>query len=147
MPQNKYKLPEPVKTACIAYVRDYKRLLYEYNQKRDIVLNAQKNVSFGSPSGGSGGNSEPHSKTIKLDDIENHLDTKIMRAVERAKLLIGDDICDDGERGKLREAMIDCCKDGRRFIFRYYGLDMDKSTFYRRRSKFLYEIAKNLKEN
>ena len=147
MPQNKYKLPEDVKTACSAYVRGYKRLVYEYYQKRDIVLNAQKNNSIVNLTGGYNDSSEPLAKTMLLEKIETHIDTKIMRAVEQAMLHIGDDLPDENERVKLREAIIDCCKDRRQFVFRYYGLDMDKSTFYRRRNKFLYEISKYLTEN
>jgi len=145
--QNKYKLPEDVKTACSAYVRGYKRLVYEYNQKRDIIINSQKNKSFASPAGGYGESSEPEIKAQLLEKLEQHINTKIMKAVEQAELHIGDDLPDENERVKLREAIIDCCKDRRRFVFRYYGLDMDKSTFYRRRNKFLYEISKYLTEN
>ena len=98
-------------------------------------------------SGGYNDGSEPETKTLLLGKIETHFDTKIMRAVEQATLRIGDDIADEKEREKLREAIIDCCKDRRRFVFRYYGLKMCKSTFYNRLNKFLYEIAKKLKEN
>ena len=147
MPQNKYKLPEDLKTACTAYVRGYKRYVYEYHQKRDMILNSQKNASFVNASSGHSENSDPHNKTVLLEKTENHLDTKIMRAVEQATLHIGDDMADENERAKLREAIVDCCKDRRRFVFRYYNLKMDKSTFYRRWNKFLYEIAKNLQEN
>ena len=147
MPQNKYKLPEDVKTACSSYVRGYKRLVYEYQKKRDNILNAQKSTSFIKLSGGYNETSEPQNKTLLLEKIETHFDTKIMRAVEQAILHIGDDMRDEKEREKLREAITDCCKDRRRFVFQYYGLDMDKSTFYRRRNKFLTEIAEYLKEN
>jgi len=147
VPQNKYKLPEDLKTACKAYVRGYKRRVYEYNQKRDDVLNAQKDMSYDMPlSGSSRNNSEPHDKAVRLEEIESHLDTRIMRAIEQAGILIGNDILDESERSRLREAIFDCCKDGRRFVFRYYNLSMDKSTFYRHWNRFLYGIAQNLKD-
>lgn len=143
--QNKYKIPEDVKTACISYVKGYKRLVYEYHKKRNDIIYAGKNTSFDKLPGNGRMSDEPCDKTVKLDEIEGHFDTKIMKAVEQAKLHIGVDIPDEDERQRLKEAIVDCCRDGRRFVFRYCGLNMDKATFYRRRNKFLCEIAKYLK--
>lgn len=143
--QNKYKLPEDTKTACISYVRGYKRFVYEYHKKRNDIIYSGKETSFDKMPGNGRLSDEPYSKTVKLDEIENHFDTKIMRAVEQATLHIGVDIPDEEERRKLKEAIIDCCREGRRFVFRYCGLDMGKSSFYRRRNKFLYEIANYLR--
>lgn len=145
--QNKYKLPEDTKTACISYVRGYKRLVYEYHKKRDDIIYSGKNISFDRIPGGGTLSDEPYDKMVRLQEIEGHFDTKIMRAVEQAILHIGVDVLDEGERQRLKEAIIDCCKDGRRFVFRYCGLDMGKSTFYERRNKFLYEISKYLQNS
>lgn len=145
--QIKYKLPPDVKTACISYVRGYERRVKEYHQKRDDILNSGKTVSYDiSRVMGGGGGGEAFNKTIQLQKIETHFDTKIIRAVEQAKNGIGSDIWDDEQRRKLIDTVWDCCIEGRRFVFRYYNLKMDKATFYRRRNKFLYNIAKYLDE-
>jgi len=79
----------------------------------------------------------------RLDAIENHPDTKRMRAVEQAKHGIGRDLPDE-QRAKLTDAIWDSCIYGRNFIFCHYHLPMHKATFYERRREFLWDIATEL---
>jgi len=145
--QTKYKLPPDVKTACISYVRGYERRVGEYEEKRDEIIGASRGISYDIGRVGGGGKTDViFNKTLKLQELETYFGTKIIRAVEQAKNQIGSDIQSGEQRKKLTDAIWDCCLYGRNFVYIYYNLKMDKATFYRRRNRFLYNIAQYLNE-
>ena len=160
MSQNKYKLPADVKTSAIGMVRGYPRRLAWYQAARDSIINGTPcnyvtyTQTIHEPGGGTRkeerrqyfshgsipGN-PTEDKTIRLERLENAVETRRMRAVEQAALRIATDVQSDAEREKIRRAVLDSCIDGRHFIFEYRNLCVGKTNFYKRRSKFLYEVA------
>ena len=152
MKKQKYKLPEDLKWHCIWLVRGHERRVALYNERRNAVLHGSSQPAIVDHrtndgeiigvhiSRGSGKSDPTAGKAIKLEKIENMTDTKIIRAVEQSKFLIGTD-CDERQRQRLATAIWDSCVLGRDFIFDYYDVPMDKATFYRRRMKFLWSIA------
>ena len=140
MSQTKYKLPDDTKMQCIAIVRGYERRKQEYHHKRNDIMYGSPPPPDGQPRGGGMGNGTCQ-KAIKLTLLESAPDTRLMRAVEHAQTLIGNDIISDSERAKLRSAIWDSCIEGRNFVFEYYPLAMGKTCFYEYRRKFLHDIA------
>ena len=161
-------LPDDLKMQCIGMVRGYDRRVVLYHERRNAVLYASpapvierykdgqegkrrgesksgKKVELWEFAGalvprGNALHDPTASKTELLENIEQLPDTKMMRAVEQAKFLIGVDL-EESQRQRLATAIWDSCIFGRNFTFAYCNLPMDKATFYRRRMKFLWDIA------
>jgi len=141
--QTKYKLPDDLKMQCISIVRGYDRRKDEYHKKREAIIYGSTKPSDGQPKGNMTGN-PTYDKVIKLEMIENDIDTKLMRSVEQSRIQIGVDIISETERQRLTDAIWDSCIYGRNFIFEYQPLSMGKTCFYKHRRKFLFDIAKNI---
>ena len=139
MSQTKYRLPDDLKSLCISLVRGHKRRVRAYHQRRNDAMYASPPSPDGMPRGGDMSDST-YSAAEQLEKIENTPDTAAMRAVDQAKLCIGDDLA-DGPRERLANAIWDSCIDGRNFVFRHRDLTVGKDNFYERRRKFLYNIA------
>lgn len=142
MSQTKYKLPDDLKLQCLSLVKGYKRRVKLYHDRRNDIIYGGGSAPTGLPAGDCISDTTGN-KALKLQKIEVLYDTVAMRAVEKAKFLIGLD-CAEDERQKLMEAIWDSCIEGRNFIFNYRNLSVGKDNFYERRRKFLYDIAKYL---
>jgi len=164
-------LPDDLKMQCIGMVRGYDRRVVLYHERRNAVLYASPAPVIERYRDGQEGKRRGESKSGKkvepweyagtlvprgnalhdptaskaelLESIEQLPDTKMMRAVEQAKFVIGVD-CDEEIRQALAAAIWDCCIYGRNFKFQHYDLPMDKATFYDRRARFLRNIALNM---
>ena len=143
MPQTKYFLPSDLKMRCLSYVRGYSRMSKIYLDEREEILKSSPAPSDGQPKGNTNGD-ECLTKTILLQKLEEKHDTKIIKAIDNAKLNIGINILSEKERERLIEAVVDSCIEGRNFIFEYRNLYISKSAFYNERQCFLYYIAKKL---
>lgn len=157
MAQNKYKLPEDVKATALHMVRGYVRRRAWYHAARESIIHgstcryitytvtvdghSETRRQYFDP--GSLPGKPTEDKVIRLARLDETPDAKRLRAVERALLRVGLDIADDAEREKLRLALCDSCIEGRRFVFEHRNLCVGKTNFYKRRSLFLYEIAKS----
>ena len=158
--QNKYKLPDDVRATAINMVRGYARRAAWYSAARESIIHGTtcNYVTYTSttvlpdgstkkelrrqyfPHGSVPGN-PTEDKVVRLDKLEHTVEVARMRAVEQALLRVGADIPSDAEREKIREAVKDSCIEGRYFKFEYRNLPVSKAAFYRRRNKFLYEVA------
>ncbi len=143
MSQTKYPLPKDLKMQCISIVRGYERMVQKYKKMQEEIAYQSPEPPDGQPKGNGIGDS-CFQKATKLMELENEMFVIQMRAVEQAKLHIGDDIANPDEREKVVDAVWDSCTEGRNFIYEYRALCVSKSNFYERRRKFLYDIAKNL---
>lgn len=157
MAQNKYKLPEDVRAAAIHMVRGYARRLAWYRAARECILygTACRYITYTVTAGGHketrrqyfSSSSLPgkptEDKVIRLAQLEEIPEIRRLRAVEQALRRVGQDVVDDTEREKLRRAICDSCIEGRHFVFEHRDLCVGKTNFYKRRSLFLYEIAKS----
>lgn len=82
--------------------------------------------------------------SLLLADLEEHPETKRMRAVEEAKRAIGLDL-PEVMRAKLVDAIMLNCKSGRRYPYEKLNLDeIAPSEFYAQRNRFLVNIARFL---
>lgn len=157
MAQNKYKLPEDAKATAIHMVRGHARRLEWYRAARESILHGtncryitytvtvdgrqEKRRQYFDP--GSLPGKPTEDKVIRLAQLDETPKAKQLRAVEQALCRVGLDVLDDTEREKLRQAIRDSCIEGRNFVFEQRNLCVGKTNFYKRRSLFLYEIAKN----
>ena len=117
------RLPEDVKQVCLWLAKGYeRRLAKEQDQKHP-----------GSRRAGKGRNRERE----RLEAVEQAL-----VAVEQALVAVGADIAADEVRRQLREAIMLNVKSGRKYPYELLRLEgVSRSDFYRRKDKFLEDIA------
>jgi len=78
-----------------------------------------------------------------LERLERSPDARRVAAVDKAKLLIGNDLQDEELRRKLTNAILLNCESGRNYPFEILGVDfLGRSNFYDRRTDFLADVAK-----
>lgn len=115
------RLPEDVKQTCLWLARGYQRRLKEYQ------------------GGGYRTGGRRNGKTKAAREVER------MVAVEQALVAVGADIEVDELREQLRTAMMLNIESGRQYPYEKLHLDaVSRSDFYRRKDKFLYDIATRL---
>ena len=150
MPQK--ALDEDIKQQALWIVRGYKASLRRYMAARQDVILATP-CSFGEYV--SGGETRrqyfSHSSDVgrpvenmqqALERLERCPDARRVAAVDKAKLLIGEDLQDKELRRKLTNAILLNCESGRNYPFEILGVDgLSRRDFYRRRNRFLHDVA------
>lgn len=148
----KKALDEDIKQQALWIVRGYKASLRRYMAARQDVILATP-CSFGEYV--SGGETRrqyfPHSSDVgrpvenmqqALERLERCPDARRVAAVDKAKLLIGEDLQDGELRRKLTNAILLNCESGRNYPFEILGVDgFGKTNFYKRRLEFLGNVA------
>ena len=149
----KRDLDDDIKQQALWIVRGYKASLRRYMAARqDVILATPR--SFGEYV--SGGETRrqyfPHSSSVgrpvenmqqALERLEHSPDARRVAAVDKAKLLIGNDLQDEELRRKLTNAILLNCESGRNYPFEILGVDfLGRSNFYDRRTDFLADVAK-----
>lgn len=110
------RLPEDVKQVCLWLARGYQRRLEEYQK-----------------TGRAGGRTDKRNRAREFERLE---------AVEQAMVAIGGDIPADEVRRQLRDAIMLNIESGRRYPYERLDLPaVSRSDFYRRKDKFLEDIA------
>ena len=152
------QLPDDVKQNCLSLVRGYERRKQEYAMKRqELMSNSSEKVitvldeedpedekkSYGVMLPGSHNASRTTERIAeKMLGLEDHMDTRRMRAVEYAESRIGLDLPEE-YRDNLSKAIFASCIQGRKKPFeRLHVVGMERSCFYERRMRFLIDIAK-----
>ena len=151
-------LPEDVKQSCICLVKGYSRRKQEYKLKREELMNNSPNnvytirdrerpddesrlIGVMMP-GAHNASRTTENIAQRLQGLEDQPDTKRMRAVEYALKHIGLDLPDD-QRKLLTEAIYISCINGRKCPFERLNIvGMERTSFYNRRARFLFDIAK-----
>lgn len=150
----KKAIDEDIKQQALWIVRGYKASLRRYMAARQDVILATP-CSFGEYV--SGGETRrqyfPHSSDVGrpvenmqqvLERLERCPDARRVAAVDKAKLLIGEDLQDKELRRKLTNAILLNCESGRNYPFEILGVDgLSRMDFYRRRNRFLQTVAEN----
>lgn len=152
------QLPDDVKQNCLSLVRGYARRKKEYARKRaELMTSSSDKVitirdeedpldekkSFGvmMPSARNASRTSENI-AMRVIGLEDHMDTRRMRAVEYAEGRIGLDLPED-QRRILSRAIFTSCTQGRKYPFeRLHVEGMERSCFYDRRVRFLIDIAK-----
>lgn len=110
------RLPEDVKQVCLWLARGYQRRVEEYHR-----------------TGRAGGRAEKKNRAREFERME---------AVEQAMVAIGKDIDAEDVRQQLRDAIMLNVESGRRYPYERLDLPaVSRSDFYRRKDKFLEDIA------
>lgn len=148
----KKALDEDVKQQALWIVRGYKASLRRYMAARQDVILATP-CSFGEYVAGEETCRQyfPHSSEVgrpvenmqqALERLERCPDARRVAAVDKAKLLIGEDLQDEELRRKLTNAILLNCESGRNYPFEILGVDgLSRRDFYRRRNRFLQDVA------
>lgn len=153
----KINLPDDVKDTCLGIYSGYDRRKKWYNQKREEIIKSgssnfdtYKDKKDGKEcrfyAGHSNSMGRPaENKGDRLIALEDHPDTRCIRAIDAAKSKIGEDVQNNEVRKKLVESILLNCKAGRKYPFERLNLtEFSRRDFYRRRDKFLLEMAKYL---
>ena len=148
----KKALDEDIKQQALWIVRGYKASLRRYMAARQDVILATP-CSFGEYVAGEETCRQyfPHSSEVgrpvenmqqALERLEQCPDARRVAAVDKAKLLIGEDLQDEELRRKLTNAILLNCESGRNYPFEILGVDgLSRRDFYRRRNRFLQDVA------
>lgn len=160
----KYRLPADVKASAIGYVQGYQRRRQEYKIEYNNIVNSssanfetyketviaedgkEKQIEcryFGTRPVGMSGNPTER-KAFALAMLDARQDTLLMKAVERARDLIGDRIYDDEVRDALvRGIFKNIIEGGRRAPYENMDLPtIGRNEFFEERRRFLYYVAK-----
>ena len=150
----KKALDDDIKQQALWIVRGYKASLRRYMAARQDVILATP-CSFGEyvSEGETRRQYFPHSSEAgrpvenmqqALERLEQCPDARRVAAVDKAKLLIGEDLQDEELRQKLTNAILLNCESGRNYPFEILGVDgLSRMDFYRRRNRFLQTVAEN----
>lgn len=152
------QLPDDVKQNCLSLVRGYARRKKEYAQKRaELMTNSSdkvitirdkeqpddegKNFGVMMPSAHNASRTTENI-ALRVIGLEDHMETRRMRAVEYAEGRIGMDL-PESQRKDLARAIFTSCTKGREYPFERLCVEgMERSCFYDRRMRFLIDIAK-----
>lgn len=143
------KLPYDIRQECLWIVRGYDRRVRAYHEARREIIDGTACVFSDKKNGDrvylphSGGCGRPsENKAEQLQAIEMWPETKKMRAVEHAKIQIGLDLENQDLRQRLTDGIILNCVNRNEYPFRLLNLpDMSERDFYRRKDRFLVDIA------
>ena len=150
----KKAIDEDIKQQALWIVRGYKASLRRYMAARqDVILATPRSFGEYAAGGETCRQYYPHSSDIgrpvenmqqALERLERSPDARRVAAVDKAKLLIGNDLQDEELRRKLTNAILLNCESGRNYPFEILGVDgLSRMDFYRRRNRFLQTVAEN----
>ena len=147
-------LPDDVRNICIQLIRGYERRAREYYSLRREIINESRcrRVEVKDPENPektiwvyppnqhcAGRNTEEIA--LRLAAIDRRMDTKIIHAIDDARLRIGADL-PEALRIKLSDAIWRNCCNGRRYRYEFLDvLGIGRTNFYERRTQFLIDIA------
>jgi len=151
---SKTKLPRDIQQQCLWIVRGYERNKREYNERRrdiieggtrsytDIKVNGEERRVF--LPGSHNASRTTEDKQMQLEGLEQTLAYRQMKAVEHARDRVGAGL-PDHIRGHLRKAIMLNCIDGRKHPYEHlYAIGISRSSFYRYREAFFWDIATEL---
>ena len=136
------RIPYEIKQEAIWIVRGYDMRKRNYERmKSDILTHMSAGAGDGVPHG-TGVSDQTANKAEQIERLERYPEVKKMRAVEYAERQIGQDVINEEVRDRLRKAIVQNCKSGRRYPFEHLNLiEFSRRDFYRRKEKFLIDIA------
>lgn len=139
------KISYNIKQECLWIVRGYDTRRRNYEQaKADIMQRMIAGAGDGTPRGTNVSN-PTEQRTMEIDKMESWPEVKKMRAVEYAERQIGQDVINEEVRDRLRKAIVQNCKSGKKYPFEEADLtEFSRMDFYRRKTKFLIDVASYL---
>lgn len=138
-----YQLSKDRQQICLGILRGHERRKHEYKNTRQKLLH-QCHCS-GENSTGIHMYCLPQKGEEALLNLDAQPEARRIRAVETACQTIGEDIPDQEVRRRLCESILLNCKSGRDYPFELLNLtEFSRMDFYRRKHRFLYQLALNL---
>ena len=130
---------------AMQYVRRYGRYKAALAQERAAILHGSPAPPDGQPRGGTPGDPTAQ-KVAALERLEGSHRARVVRVVEQARQNVGQDVFSDEERRALQRAVFRSClrRSDNPYAEFAAGLNFSKSDFYRRRRRFLDEIAEGI---
>ena len=159
--QNKYKMPPDVRSTVIGIVKGYERRKIELRRDEENILSLgsgkfetvtneksrdeDKTERAFMPSGKGGKSSAVENQAMRLMSLHNSWDYRCNMAIDKALAALPLNGYNPKLAEKVREKIMLSCVLGKRFVFRYEGLEgVSERMFYYKRSEFLYMVAKKL---
>lgn len=147
-------LPKDVRMAAIYVVRGQARRKQKYRKAQEEILDGTgcTFVDVGGTSGqrcylpgGKGRAGDPTAnKAAALNALESEDYVVVMRQVDAAAEMIGRDLPEEVKK-PLRDSILISCQRGREYPFERLNIPgFSKSSFYRRRDEFLFDVADRL---
>ena len=138
MAQTKYKMPDYIRQAVKWLCRGYEDFLRWRDQQQDKLFSNDYSIS-GMPRGG-----EYHNRQEAIiEEVDAKSRSKLIQAIDYARLQIGQDLENEELIAKLRTAIWESTLDGRTYPYEVWDLPtIYRDDFYERKRKFIYDIAK-----
>ena len=128
---------------AICYVRKYDEYKQRLADKRADIRLSTPPPPDGQPKSGTPGDSTAR-KTQLLLELENTHKAKVVKAVEKARDLIGDDLFASEDREMLRREIWDSCLGRISFVHTKCSMIMGETKFWEYRRQFLRAICDEL---
>ena len=143
--QTKYKMDRDTRTLILKYIRKYDGYCVWYQAERDRIFSTSPKFADGLPRP-QGIKDSVLDRMVLLDVLEQHPRTRVIRAIDRARGLIGIDYDSAALRKKLKDAIWLSCLDGRAYPFEAFDglVGCSRTEFYSRKNKFLLDIKSRL---
>lgn len=143
--QTKYRMDRDTRTLILKYIRKYDGYCVWYQAERDSIFSASPKFPDGLPRP-RGIKDNVLDRTVRLEALEQHPRTRVIRAIDRARELIGIDYDNDALREKLKDAIWLSCLDGRAYPFGAFDglVGCGRTEFYSRKNRFLLDIKSRL---
>lgn len=144
--QTKYKIDRKTRTQILIYIQKYGEYRSWYDAERSRILYPSTKQADGMPRGGYVGN-PTLSAAEKLERLEGEHRTRVIRAIDQARHLIGVDIQQTLEQEEiLRQCIWLSCENPREYPFEVFEkkLYVSRRQFYRYKNKFMNDIKELL---
>lgn len=140
MSQTKHKMPDYVKQAVIWLCKGYADNAEWYAKQHEQLYSRNYRISD-MPKGG-GCVSVMEEKVVNL---ESHSRTRILRAIDNARLMIGADLQNEEIRKRLCAAIWESTRNAREYPYEMWNLPtICRDDFYERKREFIKNIALGL---
>lgn len=140
--QTKYKIDRDTRTLILKYIRKYDEYRKWYECERDRILYPSPKQADGTP--GSGKLSDPTlSSAERLEFLEKEHKSRVIRAIDQARHMIGTDISQTLEQEEtLRRCIWLSCLNAREYPFEAFDglIFVSRRQFYRYKNQFMNDI-------
>lgn len=139
--QTKYKMDRDTRTLILKYVRKHDEYRIWYWGEYNSIFALHPRLLDGLPSSSAVQDKMPV-YMVELEALEQHPRTRVIRAIDRARGLIGIDYDSATLREKLKDAIWLSCLDSRAYPFEMFDglVGCGRSAFYNYKNQFLNNI-------
>lgn len=135
-----YTIDRDTRTLILKYIAKYDEYLLRYEAEKYRAI--YPGVKLSDMPKGSDTSNPTLSAAQRLEEIEQKHYVRVIKAIDQAKGLIGNDVPDDRAREALRRAIWLSCLNRTDYPFEVFGgtICCERATFYRYKNEFLNHI-------